>query len=253
MVESVGGMVEAVPPIVHSFPTLALLLSGDKRMEVIGTFDRMHYSPYRFAGAIVPECSIDYHQLVAHAKMLASVLLRKNVMGYIMIDFLVFRDVDSLRIYGFDLRINAYPALLMNVYMTLCAGFNEETGRMVLLKNVGHTVKSSRWAVIQNGATHPGMGLLSMKDIKKTCFSEGMFFDLLTRTGFQFRFFDAPSRGKNFALAASMGPESALKLMEKIYVFLLKLFGKKAGSDSGSSMACALSAIHEYVERVFPQ
>jgi hypothetical protein len=222
-------------------------------MDVIGTFDRIHLTPYRFGCSIVPACSVDYVELVSHARMVGSVLLKRGVVGYVMIDFMVYKDTKALRILGYDVRINAYPSLLYNTYMTLCAGFNEETGKMNILKNIGDGLKPSRWAVVQSAVSHPGLGGICMKDIKRICFDQGMFFDLFLRTGFKFMFFDSPAKGKNFAITAALSPETALKQMEKSYSFLVKMFGQKVGSDTGSSMARSLLGIRKYLERIFPQ
>jgi hypothetical protein len=247
----VGGIAEIVPAMVLCFPSVSLFLSGDKKIEIVGTFDRLHHAPYRFAGAIVPDACLEHQELIGHAKRVAGVLLKKGIIGFVIIDFLLYQDEsDALMLMGFDIRINAYPSLLFSTYMTTCCGFNPETGKMSMLKTVGDPHgKAARYAMIVNSLSHPGMGYFSMKDIRKHCHNEGLFFDLLTRTGFKMLFFDGPSKGKNFALFSSPSPELALHQMEKALTFLLRLFGPKAGRDGNSSLANATQAIRAFRER----
>jgi hypothetical protein len=254
MIETVGAVAELVPRIILAFPSVSLLLSGDRRIQIVGTFDRIHSAPFKFSGAVIPEYCLDYQELVGHARRLGGVLLNHGVVGYVTIDFLLYQDDEGLKMIGYDIRINSFPSLLMSAYMTLCAGFNQETGKMLLLKHVGEAVVNpARHVVIQNAVTHPGMGLVAMKDIKRTCFAEGMFFDLLNRTGFKMVFFDIPVKGKNFVLSAAVTPELALLNAERGWAFLLKLFGQKAGTDGASTLANGLQGIRRYRERLFVQ
>jgi hypothetical protein len=252
MIETVGAVGELVPQSVLAFPSVALLLSGDKKLEVIGTFDRLHHSPFRFAGAIVPEFCVDYLQLVGHAKRLGGVLLNKGTIGYVIVDFLLYRETDGLKVMGYDIRINAFPSLLFSSYLTLCAGFNPSTGKMVLLRHVGEgQPTTARYAIVQNAVTHPGLGMISMKDIRKACYGDGMFFDLLHRTGFKMVFFDIPGKGKNFTLTATASAENTLVQAERNYQFLVRLFGQKAGTNSGRTLANGLQAVRRFRDRIF--
>lgn len=253
MVQQVGGMIEAMPPIIYSFPSVACLLSGDKKISVIGTFDRLHYMPYHFAASLIPSISVNQKELVARAKQVASVLTKKGVVGHVIVDFLAYNNGLEIDFTGFDIRTNAYPAHLYSAYMTLCSGYNEETGRMVLLKNIGENCeKAQRYCIIQSCVTHPGMQLVGMNDIRKSCFTEGLFFDLLNRTGFKFVFFDTPSKGKGFTLTSATSAFTALSLMIKAYSYLMKFFGMKAGTDSNSSLANGYVSMKEFKRRVFP-
>ncbi|OHS94013.1 IQ calmodulin-binding motif family protein [Tritrichomonas foetus] len=253
MVEQVGAIVEAMPPIVYSYPSVAFLLSGDKKIHVIGTFDRMHYGPYKFAGNLIPQISVDSTELIGKAKQVASVLIKKGVIGHVIVDFLAFDIGHGVQLTGFDIRTNSYPAVLYTCYLTLCCDFNEETGKMVLLRNVGDPGdKAARYAVVQTSVTHPGMSVTGMSDIRKTCFSEGLFFDLLNRTGFKIMFFDTPAKGKGFTLMGATSANTALGMMLKSYSFLVKYFGTRAGHDGGSSLANGLIAIREYKKRIYP-
>jgi hypothetical protein len=251
-IESVGAVAELVPRIVLAFPSVSLFLSGDRHIKIIGTFDRIHYAPFKFSGAVIPEYCLDYQELVGHARRVGGVLLNRGVVGYVTVDFLLYQDDEGLKMIGYDIRINSFPSLLISAYMTLCAGFNEETGKVLLLRHVGEgVVNPARHVVIQNAVTHPGMGLVAMKDIRKTCFADGLFFDLLNRTGFKMVFFDMPVKAKNFVLSAAVNPGLALLNAERGWAFLVKLFGQKAGTDGVSTLANGLLGIRRYRERIF--
>ena len=253
MVEQVGGIAEAVPHVIRSFPSVSLMLSGDKKIHVIGTFDRMTYMPFHFTCSMIPSYSVDPSKLISRAKQAASVLIKRGIIGHVTVDFISFDLGKGIQLAGFDIRTNSYPSSLYSAYLTLCAGFNEETGKMVLLKNVGDPDEDSqRFCVIQNCVSHPGMAMTGTNDIKKTCFSEGLFFDLLKRTGFKFIFFDTPSNGKGFTLMSSTSANTALNLMIRSYAFLVKFFGMKAGTDSNSSLVNGAISMKEYKKRVFP-
>jgi hypothetical protein len=251
MIGTVGAVAELVPHAILAFPSVSLFLSGDKRLEILGTFDRLHHAPFRFAGAVVPEFCVDYLQLVGHAKRLAGVLLNRGVLGYVIVDFLLYKEADSLKLMGYDIRINAFPSFLFATYITLCAGFNQASGRVSVLRHVNEGKgTTTRYVVVQNAVSHPGFGCIGLKEVRKICYAEGLFFDLLNRTGFKLLFFDIPGKGKNFMLTATSAPETVLVNAEKNYAFLVKVLGQKAGSDSGSSLANGLQAVRRFKERI---
>lgn len=253
MVEQVGAIIEVVPPIIHSFPSVSLMLSGDKKIHVIGTFDRMHYSPFHFACSMVPSISVDPSDLICKAKQAASVLIKRGIIGHVTIDFISFDVGKGVQFVGFDIRTNSYPSILYTAYLTLCAGFNEETGKMCLIRNVGDPAEDAqRYCVVQSCVSHPGMALTGMNDIRKTCYAEGLFFDLLKRTGFKFIFFDTPSNAKGFALMSANTANTAISLMMRSYAFLLKYFGMKAGTDSNSSLVNGTVSLREFKKRIYP-
>jgi hypothetical protein len=56
-----------VPELVLTFLSVSVFLSGDKRLEILGIFHRLHHAPFRFAGAVMPEYCVDDLELVGHA------------------------------------------------------------------------------------------------------------------------------------------------------------------------------------------
>ena len=253
IIEEFGGIIEAVPPVIRSFPSVVYLLSGDKKIKVIGTYDRLHYAPFKFAGNLVPQVSVDNLELISKGKQVASVLLKHGIMGYATIDFLAFDIGNGVQLSGFDIRTNSYPISIYTTYLTLCAGFNESNGKVALLRNVGDPHEDAqRYTIIQPNVTHPGMATIGMGDIKKACFSEGLFFDLLNRIGFRLMFFDSPSKGKSFALNSARTPQTAISLMIKYYTFLMKFFGVKAGNNCDSSIASGVIALKDFKKRIYP-
>ena len=250
MIESVGGMVEAIPSGVPTFPSVALLLSGDKKMKVLGTFERLPHSPFRFAGCIIPASYEDPIELITQAKMVGGILMKYNVMGYVVIDFIAYNDNESSKLIGYDIRVNAYPSMLFSAFLTLGADFNVENGKLMLLKDIGDPWFSpTRYAFVQTSVTHPGMGTMSIKEVRKACHDEGLFFDVLNRTGFRIQFLESPGRGKNITLMSAFTQEKALQLMERAYTSLTRYFGQRAGNDTNSTLACGLQAIRRYQER----
>jgi hypothetical protein len=86
-----------VPGLVLTFPSVSLFLSGDKRLEILGTFDRLHHAPLRFAGAVGPEFCVDCLQLIGHAKRLGGVLLNKGIPSYVIVDFVLYGEGQGQR------------------------------------------------------------------------------------------------------------------------------------------------------------
>lgn len=280
-IKNVGAMIEAVPEIVHSFPSVSLFLTGNE-IRVIGTFDRLYNAPFRFTCNLVPCVSFDSEELLAMAKQVGAVLLKKKIIGYVVVDFLTFKEEDEIRILGFDIRLNSYPSVLSTAYMNLCCGYSPEKNKMLLLNSVNceslvqsrsssrsgirktvfsvsgksstsfddGKINAKRFAVIHNCITHPGLQLVSTKELKKVCFSQGLMFDLLNRTGFRMVFFDSPAEGKGFSISAGTTPTIALDKMEKSYSFLLRYLGQKVGSDATSSIAHSLISIRHFKSRV---
>lgn len=249
-IKDVGATIEAIPESIHSFPSVSLLLTGNE-MRVIGTFDRCHYAPFRFSANVIPAVSVDGQELIAMAKQTASVLLKKGVIGYVIIDFLAFKEDDVMRLIGFDIRINAYPHALMTAYMSLCCGFDSNTNKMVLLRSIdAQTQKKCRYAVVHSGMKHPALSLLGAKEIKRLCYSQGLLFDLLARTGFRIEFFDSPSEGKGFSIDSEQSIEIAISRFEKAYSYLLRYLSQKIGSETNSSIAHALICLRHFRSRV---
>ena len=250
-----GATIEAVPPIIHSFPSVSLLLTGSE-IRVLGTFERMHHSPYRFGALIVPSVSVDSYELISMGKAAASQLMKKGVIGYVCIDFLAFKEESKTRIIGFDIRLNYYPTILNTVFLTLCSGYDESRNQIVSLQTNTHHTKGKneklvRFAVVHLGLTHQGFSFVGSNDVKKACFNQGLMFDLLQRTGFNINFLDAPSEGRSFAIASAFTPELALSLFEKSYSFLLKYLSAKVASDDNSTVARALISVRHFKNRVF--
>lgn len=298
-IKNVGAMIEAVPENIHSFPSVSLFLTGNE-IRVIGTFDRLNYAPFRFACSLIPSVSVDSVELIAMAKQVGAVLLKRKVIGYVSVDFLAFKEEEEIRILGFDVRINSYPASLTTSYMNLCCGYSSEKNKMLLLSSVnaepyssvssrastaygsrsssrigdasrtgltssrvngtnrnrdtdksfGPSINAKRFAVVHNCITHPGLQLVSTKELKKVCFSQGLMFDLLNRTGFRMVFYDSPAEGKGFAISAATTPIVALDKMEKSYQFLLRYLGQKVGSDASSSISHTLTSIRHFKSNV---
>ena len=245
-IKNLGATIEGIPSNVHSFPTVSMFLTGDE-IRVIGTFDRLYYSPFRFTCNLIPSISVDHEELIAMAKQVGSVLLKRKILGYIMVDFLTFKEENEIRIIGFDIRLNAYPSILSTAYMTLCCGYKANKNKMILLNTIKtDNQNSKRFAVVQNCLTHPAFGVVNTKELKRVCYGQGLMFDLLNRTGFRMIFYDSPASGKGFALSAGLTPNIALDKMEKSYNYLLKYLVQRGGSDTSSSIAHAVLSIRHF-------
>lgn len=272
-IKEVGATIDAIPSHIHSFPTVSLFLTGDE-IRIVGTFDRLYYAPFRFICNFIPSVSIDHQELITLAKQVGAILLRKKVIGYVMIDFLAFKEDEAIKILGYDIRLNAYPSAVFTAYINLCCGYDPEKNKMLILNSVNcdatstasssNTYRSGRYSTAPNGSrscakrfsvvhkclTHPALPVVSSKELKKACFNSGLMFDLRNRTGFRIVFYDTPGEGKGFALSSSITPTLALDKMEKAYSFLLRYLGAKVGSDAGSSIAQTLTSIRHFKSKI---
>lgn len=241
-----GATIEAVPNIVHSFPSVALLLTGNE-IRVIGTYDRMHHSPFRFGALIAPSVSVNGQELVSMGRAVGSELMKRGVIGYVTADFMAFHDKNVVRIFGFGIRLNSYPAALQLAYCSLCAGYSEQKNKIVLLRNNGQETsisKTTRYVVIHTGLTHLALNEFGSKDIKRAFFNHGFMFDLVNRTGFRIQFLDSPPEGRSFSFASSTTPETCIALFEKSYEFIVRLLSQKCPSDDNSISRALISARH---------
>ncbi|EAY14465.1 IQ calmodulin-binding motif family protein [Trichomonas vaginalis G3] len=241
-----GATVEAVPNIVYSFPSVSLLLTGNE-IRVIGTYDRMHHSPFRFGALVAPSVSINGIELVSMGRAVGSELMKRNIIGYVTVDFMTFQDKNIMRTIGFGIRLNSYPAALQLAYCTLSAGYNEQKNKIVLLRNNGQEQikgKKSRYVIIHTGLTHNALNDFGSKDIKRNCFNHGFMFDLLNRTGFKLQFLDAPPEGKSFSMVSATSVDAAIALFEKSYEFIVRMLSQKCPSDENSISRALISARH---------
>ena len=249
-IKDVGATVEAVPQHIHSFPTVSLFLTGNE-IRVVGTYDRLHHAPFRFSANLVPAVSVDSDRLIQMGRQVAAVLMKRGILGYVLVDFLAFKEDSEMHILGFDIRLNSYPSILNTAYMNLCCGYNENTNSMVMLQTVQYDCKKSkRYAVVHNSLTHPALCCIGVKDIRKAAYSQGLMFDLLNRTGFRMVFYGSPAEGKGFSIAGGISSELALAKMEQAYTYLCRWLAQKVGSDATSSIAQALISIRHFKARM---
>jgi hypothetical protein len=218
---------------------------------VIGTFDRIHYAPFRFAANLVLAVSVHSFQLVRMGRQVSSCLMKKGIIGYVMVDFLAFFEEGETRIIGFDIRLNLYPEILTIAYFNLCCGYDQSQNRMLMIRSVHSDLRRKRrFAVIQTELTHAGFSVVGSGELKKAAYGQGLMFDLLNRTGFRILFYESPSEGKAFAISAGQTVEAALAGMEKGCTFLLRFLGQKIASESNSSIAQSVVGIRHFRTRI---
>lgn len=248
MIPLIGATVEAVPTNIRSYPSVSLLLTGNE-IRVLGTYERVSHSPFRFTASVVPAVSVDPHKLMTHGKQVGSALLKNNVIGYVNADFFSYLKEDgSENLVGFNIRVNCYPTVVNIMNATLCCGFDIHSGQFKLLKGLRTDAnqKVVRYAVVHNGLTHPGFEKVTLADVKKELFSQGIMFDLLHRIGFKVMFYDAPYMGKNSAICSNTSIDTALSHLERSYSVLQKALSAKVGTDGDSSLARALQGIRQF-------
>jgi hypothetical protein len=245
-----GARIEAVPDQIRGFPTVALFLTGTE-IRVVGTFDRIHYAPFRFAANLVPAVSADSSQLIRLGRQVGSCLMKKGVIGYVMVDFLAFFEEGETRVVGFDIRLNVYPDVLTIAYFNLCCGYDQNQNKMLMIRSVRSDIrKQRRFAVIQTELTHAALSVVGSGELKKAAYAQGLMFDLLNRTGFRIVFYDSPSEGKGFAISAGQTAHAALAGMEKGFTFLLRYLGQRVASESNSSIAQSIIGIRHFKNRI---
>lgn len=249
-IENCGATVEAAPPSIHSFPSVSAFIDGSN-IRIIGTFDRVHHAPFRFGCNIVPAISVDGTQLLAMAKATCAQIMKSSYIGYVMIDFIAFKENGDIKIMGYDIRFNCFPSLLTATYGSLLTDYDETTNKMKLIQNVGKSgMKNTRYAVVQSGLTHSGFAHVSSKDVRAACFDDGFMFDLMLRTGFKLIFFDSPSEGKNFCICSGVSIGSTIPICERSYQFLQKFLASKVPSDENSTITRSLIGIRHFKSRV---
>jgi hypothetical protein len=195
--------------------------------------------------------SVDPDELIVSARQVGAVLLTKGILGYVAVDFMSFTEDGEPRLIGFDIRLNCYPGVLSTAFLNLVSGYDPDANRLLTLNSLHSGIRRARrYAVIQNGLSHPAMAVVGAQDIRKHLYNNGMMFDLLTRTGFRIVFYEAPAEGKGFALSSGQTIESALRTMEQAYTVMLRYLGQKVGRESSSSIAQAIIGIRRFKSRI---
>jgi hypothetical protein len=241
--------IEAIPENIHGFPTVSLFLTGTE-IRVIGTFDRIFHAPFRFVTNLIPAISAEPSSLLRMARQVGSCLMKKGVLGYVMIDFMSFLEEGEIRTVGFDIRLNAYPDVLTIPYLNLCCGYNPANNRMTMISSIRSDLRRQRrFAIVQTELTHAAFSVVGSGELKKAAYGQGLMFDLLNRTGFRMVFYDSPSEGKGYAIGAGQTADAAFLTMEKGYAFLLKYLGQKVASESNSSIAQAIVGMRHFKNR----
>jgi hypothetical protein len=251
LIASTSARIEGLPTQVRCFPTVALLLTG-LEIRVVGTLDRVALTPTTFGPTVIPAVSVPAAGLIRLGRQVGSALLRRGILGYVMIDFVGFSEDDDIKLVGFDIRTNTYPHILTMAYFNLCSGYDAARNAMIILNSIHpDSKKCRRWAVIMEGMTHPAMGRVGSRELRKAAYANGLMFDLLNRVGFRIIFCDAPATGRGIAIAAGATAEIATATMEKALGFLLRFLAQIVGNEEESSIAQAVVVLRQFRTAIF--
>merc|ERR1719446_975596 len=102
-----GGVIEACPSSVEASPSANLFIEPNGDVQVVSTQEQLLGVPYICDVTMSPATSLPPGALRAAASAIGKVCFQKGIMGYVGVDFVVFRDEhsDALRLWAVDLNL----------------------------------------------------------------------------------------------------------------------------------------------------
>lgn len=201
----VGGVIEAVPPAragslpssagaAIDSPSVNLLIEPTGEVSIHSTHDHIFTADYHYVGASFPQATANRRALNGAALAVAKVCAEKNIIGYVSVDFVAFRDADGQeRLWAIDLNIGVHDTVVsFELFRFLTNGhFNANEGAFYAdvleqggattgggSKAQGEAVKLDRCYTVSDMTYHPNLAT-----VRPRLMMPSLFLAVLARVG----------------------------------------------------------------------
>lgn len=194
--QRVGGLIEACPQVITGSPSINLFISPDGRVTILNSHDQFFSQPYSFAGALFPQTSVPFPALRDASLAVARQLAGRGVIGFVGIDYVVFKEGNDLRLWACD--INIRPTDTCNSYrffnFALQGTFDQMTGEYRTPAGPNNTPVPRIYAMA-DFLNQPSLATIQYNVFFGLCRQRGITFDLQEKVGTIFNIMDNLSRG----------------------------------------------------------
>jgi hypothetical protein len=207
-IEVLGCCVEAVPPDVAGSVTANLFIEPDGTARLQSVQQQITSPQYTASGVVSPQTIVPFDAIRDSAMSVAASAYRKKLMGYISVDYVIFRkpDTGALRMWAVDLDVRLTTFALMHSLAMLATGAvydhasgscvirgrsnNNETSMMGMSASSnpgeeGAGASSSRLLCYTYSGVlhHPYISALRHSVFFSLCRQRGLSYDVQSRTG----------------------------------------------------------------------
>jgi len=274
----VGGVIEAVPParagILPSSagaaidsPSVNLLIEPTGEVSIHSTHDHIFTADYHYVGASFPQATANRRALNGAALAVAKVCAEKNIIGYVSVDFVAFRDADGQeRLWAIDLNIGVHDTVVsFELFRFLTNGhFNANEGAFYAdvleqggattgggSKAQGEAVKLDRCYTVSDMTYHPNLATVQYNVFFNLCRLKSLHFDLQDKIGTAFVLVDSFAAGVIGMLCVSKSPAGSLRLLAEGLDFIqLQLGVNRSHNDKLLPSGSFRTAVKEVKRRL---
>lgn len=197
MVQTMSCCIEAVPAEVASAVMANVMIEPDGTAKLLSVQQQICSPQYVCIGALHPQTTAPFEAIRDSAMSIATAAFRKRIVGYVTIDFIVFRKAGNLlRLWAVDLDIRLTNSAAMHglAMLTTGATYDHTTGTCVVRLRNEAGVATNNVAPLHYAYSgvmyHPYISALRHTVFFQMCRQRGLSYDTQTRAGAVFHLLD---------------------------------------------------------------
>jgi hypothetical protein len=185
--------VEAVPTDILGSPVANMIIEPDGTTRLLSVQQQVMSTQYTVAGASHPQTCAPFEALRDAAMSVAAAAYRKKIIGYVSVDFVVYRKQGNVRLWAVDLELRLTNNAMMHSMAMLATGsqYDHGTGQChVPSRSTAGAFDSPLCYVYTGVLYHPYISALRHSVFFGMCRQRGICYDIQARTGVLFHLLD---------------------------------------------------------------
>ena len=245
-----GGVVEAVPQECISSPVANLYIHPDGAVQLLSVQEQVLSPQYCGLGASFPQTTVPHAAIRDASLSVANVCYQKKIMGYVSIEYVVFKRNGQLRLWAVDLELHLTNNSLAHRLFQCASGttMNPETGQCI-----SSSSNEPLHYVYSGLIYHPFIGALRHSVFFNHCKLRGLAFDTVERIGTVFHLVDSILRGCVGVLCIGKAEEDSVRMLSEAIEFIQQQLTNSNVEESDSNFSCAAAAARSLFQRVIAQ
>lgn len=251
---AVGGCVEAVPSRVLASPTANLFVEPSGAVHLLSVVENVFSPSLSVLGCSFPQTACPYEAVRDAAINVAQAAFRRNVIGYLSVDFVVYEKLELngerlLRLWAVDLDLFQTTNSCMHEWVMFVtkSSFDPETGRAFAHSGAMQTSGSDGGLnYIYSGLVYnPYIGAIRHATFFSQCRQRGLSFDVQSRTGLAFHLVDTLLKGCFGAVAIGHSMQQCVGWLHEVQQLIQAELPKDADSIAESNYSFFVSAVKQ--------
>ena len=220
-----GGVVEAVPADCLSSPVANIYVHPDGAVQLLSVQEQMFSPQFCAVGATFPQATIPHAAVRDASLSIGCMCYQKKVMGYVSVEFVVFKRGGQTRMWAVDLHLHLTNNSLAHRLFQFATNsrVDAETGLAV-------TPDGEPYHYAYSGLVHhPFMGATRHSVFFKRCKLKGIAFDTVERTGTIFHLVDTILRGCLGMLCIGKTEDDSVRMLSECIDFIQQQLTNSTG------------------------